>query len=244
MRHCILTSSPTGPLDNSYTVNGLDHKNGFYELMKSLLKNGDRGLIIAAYPDRYAGNDEMCDYFRHAFETVGISFSTFDLMDDRYIFSKEDVNSYDFIVLAGGHTPKENDYFQRIDLKDKLKDFEGTVLGISAGSMNMADRVYFQPEEPGESGEWFNREGRGLALADVSIVPHLQMIRNVFVDGRSLVYDLIVKDSWGRNLLCMDDGTYIYKNETGTWLCGSSWWLHDGEFYRACEDNECVRIGG
>lgn len=31
-----------------------------------------------------------------------------------------------------------------------LKDYQGVILGISAGSMNSADVVYAQPEEEGE----------------------------------------------------------------------------------------------
>ena len=49
--------------------------------------------------------------------------------------SKEKLLNYDVILLAGGHVPTQNCYFKEIDLKEKIKDFQGIVIGISAGSM-------------------------------------------------------------------------------------------------------------
>lgn len=242
MKHVILTSSPTGPLDNSYYVNGLDEKNGFKNLMRELLKDDDRGLIIAAYPSRYLENDEMCDYFRNAFQSVGVTFSTFDLCDYRYPFTEEMILSYDFICLAGGHTPTENKYFEEINLREKLSNFDGVILGMSAGSMNLADKVYFQPEEPGESSPNFIRDGIGLGLCDFNVVPHFQMIQNTILDGYSLVYDLIKNDSHGRNLIAINDGTYIYGDDNDFFLFGEAYLIKDGEFTKICEDDHVAKL--
>lgn len=242
MKHIILTSSPTGPLDNSYYVDGLDSKNGFKDLMRSLLKDNDRGLIIAAYPDRYKENDEMCDYFRNAFQSVGIRFSTFDLCDSRYPFTSEMILSYDFICLAGGHTPTENKYFEDIELREKLVDFNGVILGMSAGSMNLADKVYFQPEEIGESSSDFKRDGMGLGLCNINIVPHFQMIKSINLDGYSLVYDLIKNDSYGRDLIAINDGTYIYGKDNNFLLFGEAYLIKDGNFTKISEDNQVIKL--
>lgn len=242
MKHLFITSSPTGPLDNSYIVDGLDYHNGFKDKIAELMFDGARGLIIAAYPNRYEGNDEMCDYFRNAFESTGKQFSTFDLTDDRYPMSKEAIESYDLIVLAGGHTPTQNAYFARINLRDKLKDFNGIIVGISAGSMNMADNVYFQPEEPGESGDWFKRDGIGLGLCDISICPHLQMIRNTILDGRFLVYDLIANDSKTREIIGLDDGSYIYGDGTHFTIYGRATLIKDGELKEICYDSKTLEL--
>lgn len=235
--HLFLTSSPTGPLDNSYFVDGIDGSNGFKQHLQALFFDGMRGLMFAAYPEDYVRNDEMVDYFAGAFSSLGKRFSTFDLCDYRYPFSKEEIESYDLIVLAGGHTPRQNAFFKEIGLREKLADYQGIVLGISAGSMNMADTVYFQPEEPGESAASFVRSGQGLGLCDISVVPHFQMIRHFNLDGWSLVYDLIRSDSYGRELLALNDGSYVYVDEQGrTIVNGAAWLLKDGEFKEFCKD--------
>lgn len=241
MRHIFITSSPTGPLDNSYYVNGLDEKNDFKNKISNLMFDGLRGLIIAAYPQRHEGNDEMCDYFKGAFESTGKRFSTFDLCDDRYPFSKEDIESYDLIVLAGGHTPTQNEYFNQINLREKLKDFDGIIVGISAGSMNLSEDVYFQPEEPGESGDWFLREGKGLGLCNIRLTPHLQMIRNTILDNRSLVYDLICEDSKRFKILGLNDGSYVYVgSDLRQMIYGEAYTIENGIINKINEDGKVI----
>ena len=51
-----------------------------------------------------------------------------DLYDYRYPLSKEKLLNYDVILLAGGHVPTQNHYFKEIDLKEKIKDFQGIVI--------------------------------------------------------------------------------------------------------------------
>ena len=81
----------------------------------------------------------------------------------------------DLIILAGGHVPTQNAFFQDIGLRKLIKDYQGVVLGISAGTMNAADRVYIQPEEPGETVPEFQRFGEGLGITRINVLPHYQM---------------------------------------------------------------------
>ena len=91
--------------------------------------------------------------------------------------SKEKLLNYDVILLAGGHVPTQNRYFKEIDLK-KIKDFQGIVIGIIAGSMNCAHTVYVQPGESGESLDPnFKRRILGLNLTKQNILPHYQMVK-------------------------------------------------------------------
>lgn len=62
-----LTSSPTGPLDNSRKVDGLDKMNHFVDQLKKYWKDNSKCCIIAASPDDYNENDEMCNFFKEVF---------------------------------------------------------------------------------------------------------------------------------------------------------------------------------
>ena len=59
MTSIFLTSSPFGPLDNSYEVEGLDPKNGFPDLVRERWKEDARVLIISAFPADIPANMEM-----------------------------------------------------------------------------------------------------------------------------------------------------------------------------------------
>ena len=62
--------------------------------------------------------------------------------------SLESIDNSEIVFLAGGHVPTQNKFFKRIGLKEMLQDYNGVVIGQSAGSMNCAELVYVQPEEP------------------------------------------------------------------------------------------------
>jgi dipeptidase E len=130
------------------------------------------------------------------------------------------VRQADLIVLAGGHVPTQNAFFQRIRLRELLKTYDGVVLGISAGSMNMADVVYAQPEEPGESVPSFQRFAQGLGLVNVSILPHYQKARHYMLDGKRLYEDITFADSMGHTFFALPDGSYFFQDEDGLLLCG------------------------
>ena len=54
-----LTSSPTGPLDNSRYVDGIDGKNYLIENFQKYWKKNAKCLYITAMPDNYTLNDEI-----------------------------------------------------------------------------------------------------------------------------------------------------------------------------------------
>ncbi len=57
----------------------------------------------------------------------------------------------DVILLGGGHVPTQNAFMERIGLKERLRKYEGLIIGWSAGSMNCAEIVYAAPKLEGEA---------------------------------------------------------------------------------------------
>ena len=226
-----LTSSPSGPLDQSRSVDGLDEMNHFVDNLKKHWKECAKCLMITASPDEYEQNDEMTSFFSYAVKKAGLSYSEFLLWDGRdEMMSKEDLETFDVIFLGGGHVPTQNRFFQKIGLREKIQDFQGIVIGISAGTMNSADLVYAQPELPGESvNPEYQRYLKGLGLTKTQILPHYQMVKDFELDGRRLFEDITFEDSYGNNFLILPDGSYLLIDEKGiesVW--GEAWLLSDG----------------
>lgn len=209
-----LTSSPTGPLDQSYRVEALDHKNHFVENLKHYWKDHSRCCLIAANPEAYQRNDEMCDFFKNVFLKEGFSLDTMDLYDYRYPLSKE-----------------------------KIKDFQGIVISISAGSMNSAKTVYVQPEEPGEALDSdFKRWIPGLNLTKQNILPHYQMVKDYYLDGKKLFEEITYPDSFHHCFLVLEDGSYLLSVNHQEKVYGKSYLLHDGKLEILCHENENCKI--
>lgn len=239
-----LTSSPTGPLDNSRPVDGLDEMNGFRERLGRYWPPYARCLMIAASPEEFDVNDEMQGFFAEALEKSGFSISEFDLWDVRTEdFSKEALFSYDVIFLGGGHVPTQNGFFKAIKLRQKMKDFPGIVIGISAGTMNSADVVYAQPELPGEATDpGYVRFFKGLGLTKRNILPHYQMVRDWELDGMRLYEDITYGDSYGNEFYALEDGSYLLAVDGKERIYGNAYLILDGRCYQICGEDEMVQL--
>lgn len=229
-----LTSSPTGPLDGSRAVDGLDTMNGFVEQLAARWQGSARCLIVAASPDEHTGNDHMAVFFAEALERSGLSCACMDLWDSRA--GDRDLGAYDVILLGGGHVPTQNAFFHRIALKEKLASFNGIIIGISAGTMNAAGRVYAQPELPGEAADPnYVRWLPGLGLTELNILPHYQMERDSWLDGQRLYEDITYPDSEGHRFLAIPDGSYVLVEDGRAILYGEGYLIASGQLQQICE---------
>ncbi len=213
------------------------NENGFMDRIRAALPEFPRCLYICSSPDRH---DQNCcfgaDVFM-AFANMGIHFSTYHVLDntnaDR---AGELVKNADFIVFAGGHVPTQNAFFQRIGLRQLLKDHPGVAMGISAGSMNSAAEVYSQPEEPGESAPEFIRFMPGLGLTKHQILPHYQKVKDWWLDGKRLFEDITYADSVGHTFYALPDFSYILDDGNTAILCGEAYLIRDGRITQICEN--------
>lgn len=239
-----LTSSPTGPLGVPCDVPGLDRSNGFVELLAERWPEGAKCLMIAAFPQNHAQNDQMTWFYSEAVKNAGLSFSCFDLWDDRTAqMTREELHGYSVIFTAGGHVPTERKFFEAIGLRELLEDYEGLVIGTSAGSMNAAVTVYGWPEEPGESidpgHELFFP---GLGLAETIVLPHYQMMKNAWLDGKRLFEDITFSHSFGRKFYAIPDGSFVLVEDGQETLYGESWLIQDGKMEQFSEYGEVIVI--
>lgn len=235
-----LTSSPTGPLDGSRKVIGLDKKNHFVDNLRKYWKPESKNLMITATPDAYEQNDEMISFFENAVKTDGFSCAPFEVWDFRTEdFSKEKLHSYDVIWLGGGHVPTQNRFFEEISLREKMEGFKGIVIGISAGTMNAADIVYAQPEHEGEALDSnFQRFIKGLNLTKTQILPHYQMVKDWYLDGMRLYNDITYGDSYGKKFLVLEDGSYLMIRNGEETVWGNAYEISDGQIRKIKEDEE------
>lgn len=221
----------------------LNPENGFEENLRSCLPEKIRCLFVASSPDspelteRFGGEMAAC------FEEAGFTFSDFQILDRR---NQDDAQlliwKSDFIILAGGHVPTQNAFFQDIGLKELLANYQGVVLGISAGTMNAASRVYVQPEEPGESVPEFPRFAQGLGITDINVLPHYQQVKDSYLDGRKLYEDITFADSWGECFYVFVDGTYLLIEDGQTTLYGEAYRLADGVMEKISGPDDIVLI--
>ena len=221
----------------------LNDANDFVQRLQEALPPNPRALFVCAYPDEH---DATCHWGADtvaAFSLAGMAFSSYAVLDAANADDADFlIENSDFIVFSGGHVPTQNDFFRCIGLREKLEGFEGVVMGISAGSMNLADTVYIQPEEPGESDPEFTRFAPGLGLTDVNILPHYQKVKGYFLDGKRLFEDITYADSMGNTFFALPDGSYFYQDDDCLLLCGESYLIRNGKKALLTGDGEVLNM--
>ena len=234
-------------LTSSHNIEGkpdLNPANGFaYELLKTVPRPC-RGLAICSDPDNYERTDFYCDSVREGFEVSGVTFSDYQVLDARnQDKTAELVHTADLIILMGGHVPTQNRFFGEIHLRELLADYDGVIVGISAGSMNSADVVYAQPELEGEAvSPEYQRFLPGLNLTKTMILPHYQKNKDDVVDGLRIYEEIAYPDSMGRKFYVLPDGSYLYLYGGREELRGKAWLIEDGTMRKISEDGDVVAL--
>ena len=222
----------------------LSPANGFIDNLKASLPPRPRALFVCSNPDTHGETDNFGRDICGAIVEAGIPVSKWSVLDGR---NEKDAQlliwQSDLIVLAGGHVPTQNLFFQKIGLGKLLKNYQGVILGISAGSMNCARRAYAQPEEPGESRPDFRRFYPGLGLSEINILPHYQQVKDRLIDGKRLFEDVTYVDSIGNNFLSLVDGSYVLERGGETTLYGEAYAITDGKFFQISHEDEIVPLG-
>lgn len=241
-----LTSSPTGSyrVDKAPSYRGLNPENDLVRNLKEDWKEQSRCLFICANPDAYMQNNEMRFFFEKTIKETGLSVSAFDLCDGRNAEAMvENLCAYDVILLGGGHVPTQNKFFHRIGLIRAIGEFDGIVIGISAGTMNCAKTVYAQPEMPGEStSKNYQRFLEGLGLTRCNVLPHYQAVKDDMLDGRRLMEDITYPDSYGQKFYALPDGSYILQKEGTVTIFGEAYLVAEGGIRKICAANESLLV--
>ncbi len=207
------------------------NKNDFTDLFMYKMPNPARALFVASNPADVDGTEQWAQFMKESLGELGANILTLNVLHDKTAHEAPFmVSGANFIVLNGGHVPTQNRFFHRIGLRALLQDWNGVLMGISAGSMNSADIVYALPEEPGETFDpYYQRYLSGLGLTKTCIIPHFQKFHDAYLDGKHVVNDLAKGDSMGHCFYALPDGSFLYRVGQREELHGPAWIIKDGE---------------
>ncbi|MGN1002187.1 MAG: Type 1 glutamine amidotransferase-like domain-containing protein [Oscillospiraceae bacterium] len=222
----------------------LNPANGFVDELKKALPSPCPALFVCSSPDEPERTERFAASVAESFAAAGIALSALKILDRR---TQSDaavlVAEARLIILAGGHVPTQNRFFNEIGLRDLMRSFPGVVLGISAGTMNSADTVYAQPELEGEAvSADYEKFLPGLGLTRTMVIPHYQMIKDYRVDGLRLFEDVTYPDSMGRCFYALVDGSYLYGRDGVEELRGEAYRIRDGVLEQISSEGEVLHL--
>lgn len=222
----------------------LNPANGLVEELRKVIVRPVRTLFICSDPVNTERTERHSAAIRESFEAAGLAFTAWDILDGRNETAAPAlVGSADLIILAGGHVPTQNSFFQRIGLRALLRNWPGILVGISAGTMNSADTVYAQPELPGEAvSPEYQRFLPGLGITDTMVLPHYQMVKDDVLDGLRLFEDVTYPDSAGQSFYALPDGSWLLGADGEEELRGEAYLIRNGELRALTRDGESLTL--
>lgn len=218
--------------------------NGFADLLRASLPGEVRCVMVASDPEAHKINDFYTALDSEALRLSGINVTACTMCDGR---NAQDIGALldgcGLLILSGGHVPTQHRFFEELKLKERLNNFDGVIVGISAGSMNACALVYAQPELEGEAIDPdFPRWLEGLGLAELSLVPHWQEVREFTLDGLRVFEDISLPDSCDHPFYALVDGSFILCEDGHADLYGEAYYLANGAIRQVTKEGEVLRL--
>ncbi|BCN30828.1 Type 1 glutamine amidotransferase-like domain-containing protein [Anaeromicropila herbilytica] len=181
----------------------------FEKQLKRLITKREKFVFVASEFDKnHDTNDYYYSHFLDMFVKIDIHFDNTYLIDSRT--SKEVaqrlIETADVIWLSGGDTPTQFNYLKSYGLLPFIKNSSGIIIGMSAGSINMAKTAICTIS----CGHTEQKIYEGIGVVDIFVEPHF---------NNSDVSDELLELSKQYSIYGMcDESLIIYENEEPIFL--------------------------
>ncbi|SHJ90292.1 dipeptidase E [Clostridium amylolyticum] len=145
--------------------------NDFSKVLRKYIKTGMKFAFVASeFENIHEKTDWYCNHFLKMFSDCGITFGSVDVIDSRMSKEKaqDTVRNADVLWLAGGDTPTQFAYLESYGVIPCIREHKGVVIGISAGSINMAKTAVCTLTCEHDKLEIYE----ALGLVEFSVEPH------------------------------------------------------------------------
>lgn len=207
-------------------------ENGVLTNIRKYLKRAGRLVVVANDPDDAADNDDKIATVNESFRLAGVVFKKSIMLDGRNANNaSEIVLGADIVLLSGGKCVCQNRFFDNIKLKNILERYDGIVIGVSAGAMNLCKTVANFPEENSDLDEprWLD----GMGFATDIVIPHYDGKTESYqfpCDDFDIAKDYILPMSKERDFIGLPNGSYIMIDGGGAKrYCGDVYVIANGK---------------
>ena len=181
-------------------------------------KRNKFAFVASEFEMLHEKTDKYFHLFLDMFEGIGIHFEEAYVVDGR--MSEEEaqraVAEADVVWLSGGDTPTQFRYFQTYGLDKVLSAHDGVIIGMSAGSINMAKTAICTLS----CGHYKQEIYSGLDCVDISVEPHF-VRENVSEELIELSEDYTIYGLCDEGLIVCSGETVEFYGEVYRISCGN-----------------------
>jgi len=189
----------------------------FSDVLRTVVTKKENIVFIASEFERFhEKTDGYCARFLDMFRDCGIEFAHTYVVDSRMSpeIARKAVASADVLWLEGGDTPTQY-YIQSYGLIPVIRDHKGITIGMSAGSINMANTAIC-------TLTCKHREQRiypALGLVDITVEPHFNSVD---------ISEELIQLSQEYPIFGMcDDSAIIFDRDKRSYI-GEIYWINKG----------------
>ncbi len=202
---------------------------GFFEDLKEEWPKPANLLYVPCDPDAEDEIKYQLKGLLDSFEFSGLTVDEVKIVDGKKKNLADLIAWSSIVYLSGGHAPTQLAFMKRIGLKEALIDYDGIVIGLSAGSVNAAYNAYLMPEYKEEAEDPnYVRFTDGLDLTNIEMIPHADFMKSIVIDGKNFIESTVLPDSYGTRLYLITDGSYFKVKNGKTVFNGVGEIIEDG----------------
>lgn len=178
------------------------------DLQKDLKKAGSIAFI-ASDPVNGTVTEKYAGIYLEWFKKAGIVMKDYRVLDNRIgkIEMQKSIRNADAVFLMGGMTTVQYRFLKENELDISLRNYQGCVLGLSAGAINMG-RISICTKSAGhEKTEIY----KGLDLMDISVEPHFEY------SDRTAILEELRDISENTDIYAMCDKSAIVCRDSEPW---------------------------
>lgn len=188
------------------------------ERLKEALSVRDSLVFVSAWPSDYERNDSDSAGMHAMFAECDMAFKRYCVIDDRTdaVEAGQLIREASCIFLMGGHAVRQFRLICEKGIMEEIRNSHAVILGVSAGSSNMAKRALDIWESPVPYD--------GLGLADITVKAHVQP------ENRELAQTLMQISAEQNLPICaMEDESAIFVSDGHVAYAGRIHWINKGK---------------
>ena len=207
-------------LSGSYTKRVFP-EDAMNDLNEELKKESTLAFIPTNFDD-HDNNLERVNKIIQMFKNSNVEFKEGYLIDNQVTKEEaiEIMKKSDVVFLTGGNPLEQIDGINNLDIRDAIKEYGKIIVGMSAGSMNMASKVLLAKDEEEDIPETVVYDGIG--LTDINIEPHCDF------ENKEHWQDLLEASKINK-IYCMVDNCSIVIKGSETKIYGNYCIINNGE---------------
>ena len=209
----------------NYLLSGIDKKIGFTNIHAKYLKEDIKdNSVITFIASTFNDKEKTSRYYAimlEWFKNINITFKESYLINYEVKIeeAKNMINKSDVIFIMGGDTLEQIKNIKEYDIISNLKNREGITIGISAGSINMANSVALARDVDDNIPQ--HAFYKGIGLVNINIEPHFDL--NNEKHNKDIIE--ISKDN---KIICLPDESFMRIKNNNVEIIGD-YYMYDKE---------------